>query len=261
MKVQKPAGLFFIFLVLMTVTSFAWAQDSSDFQASYEKAKQDYFNKNYETALSQFQVLAEARPGNPYLLYNLANTYFHLGQNGEAIRYYEKALWDLPRETDLKDNLLVARVKLLDKVQESFADYLTKTFYFWVPFITLSEYQVLLMSLSALFWLPLLFLTYKNKVALKSVFLGAVVVFGYLGYGYHLKKDAVSFGNFGIVIKPEVEVRANYLENDNPLFELHEGTKVRIVDQQSFNENQKWLKIILPQGQKGWVLAGDIGII
>lgn len=261
MKLYKLANYFFVFVILMTPFSFAWAEEAEDPYVSHEKAKQEYFNKNYEAALSQFQALAVVHPDNPYLRYNLGNTYFHLGQNGEAIRHYEKALRDLPRESDLKSNLMVARAKLVDKVQESFADYLTKTFYFWVPFITLSEYQVLLMFVSALFWLPFLFLTYRKRVSLKSVFLGAAVVFGYWGYGYHLKKEAVTPGNFGVVLKSEVDVRASYLESDNPLFELHEGTKVRIVDEQSFNENQKWLKIILPQGQKGWVLEGDIGII
>lgn len=261
MKLKTGTRYFFIFLILMAVNFFAWAGTSSDSTAFYETAKQDYFNKDYKSALDKFQALSETQPDNPYFFYNLGNTYFHLGQTGEAIRYYEKALRDLPREIDLKNNLKVARANLVDKIQESFADYLTKTFYFWVPFVTLSEYQVFLMSVSALFWLPFLLLTYKDKVSLKTVFLWAAVFFGYWGYGYHLKKDAVTPGNFGIVIKSEIEVRASYLESENSLFELHEGTKVRIIDQQGFNETQKWLKIILPQGQKGWVLTDDIGLI
>jgi hypothetical protein len=45
------------------------------------------------------------------------------------------------------------------------------------------------------------------------------------------------------------------------LFQLHEGTKVRVIDKQDFDDNHQWLKVKMPQGQAGWVPADLVGII
>ncbi|MBI2340531.1 MAG: SH3 domain-containing protein [Deltaproteobacteria bacterium] len=64
-----------------------------------------------------------------------------------------------------------------------------------------------------------------------------------------------------MVLKPEIEVRPTYLESEKALFKLHEGSKVRVIDEQKFGKKEAWVEVALPQGQKGWVRAEELGII
>jgi SH3-like domain-containing protein len=41
------------------------------------------------------------------------------------------------------------------------------------------------------------------------------------------------------------------------LFKLHEGTKVQVIE----NFDDKWLKIMLLDGQTGWIIKNQIKIL
>lgn len=62
---------------------------------------------------------------------------------------------------------------------------------------------------------------------------------------------------FGIVYKDVIEVNFEPNEKSEVLFEIHEGTKVEIIE----NFDTDWLKIKLSNGQTGWVIKNQIKII
>ena len=79
-----------IALVLTLMLTFAvlHAESDGDLWASAAKA---YTDRDYETAVSQYQMLVQRGESAP-LYYNYANALFKAGYTGRAILYYERAL-------------------------------------------------------------------------------------------------------------------------------------------------------------------------
>lgn len=253
----KEAIILFVLILLLPGSPLA--KDGA--LQKYDMAKTAYFNREYRKAEKLLLELLADKPDNGYLKYNLGNVYFKLGELGRAIQYYEKARRTVPRLTDLRINLDYAKTKRVDEITESFSDYLNGTFYFWSGYLTIWEFRAVLVFASILFWGMCLWLFWRQrKIILTRTILG-FLIFAYLVAGYWIKSNLEAPGRFGIVLNPEVDVKASYLDTDESLFQLHEGTRVRIIDLQRFGEDKTWFRIALPEGQKGWVRGSEIGVI
>ena len=62
---------------------------------------------------------------------------------------------------------------------------------------------------------------------------------------------------FGIVFEKAIEVNFEPNDKSEVLFEIHEGTKIQVIE----NFDIDWLKIKLSNGQTGWVIKNKIKII
>lgn len=248
------------FLMLFFVVGVCYATTPEEIQL-YDSAKTDYHNRDYTASQIKFDQLLQDHPDNGYLLFNLANVYYKMGELGKAIQYYEKARLKIPRVPEVKVNLDLMRKGQPKDEAQSFTDYLINNFYFWSSYITVSEFRLILLIVSIVFWGMVFYLFIRSKkiLSLRSV-LGLLILL-YFAFGYYLKSDVAMPGRFAVVIKPEVDVKAIYMVKGQTLFQLHSGTKVRIIDRHEFNPNEKWLRIVMPEGQKGWVLADDVGVI
>lgn len=259
-KVLYSPRVFLLFILLMGLTLLAGVSKASP--QAYEKATQSYFSQNYKQAAQQFEALIAEYPQNGYLHYNLGNSYFKMGQLGKAVYQYEKAYQLIPRQADLQTNLKLAQKKLTDEVGESLSDYLMGTFYtFWSGYLTLPEYQILFLLVSFFFWGQAFWILIRRQKWTRLRFALSFFFFIYIGLGYHLKSDLQAPGQYGIVLVPQADVKAIYMDKDKALFQIHEGTKVRVIDSQEFAPDQSWVRIQLPAGQKGWVRSQAIGIL
>ena len=77
-----------------------------------------------------------------------------------------------------------------------------------------------------------------------------------LGFSVWQKKDYMSADD-AVVMRPVVSVKSSpSAESSTDLFILHEGTKVRILD-----EVGRWNNIELADGRQGWIASSDIELI
>jgi len=250
-----------LIIALVTISHVTDARITDEQVQKYEQAKKLYYENDYEKAIKDFESLLNEYPESGYLYYNLGNSYFKAGKFGYARLYYEKAKLLIPRDAELKINLTLLKTKLVDTAGRSFSDYLVGTFYFWSSSSTVSEYRLLVILFSLCFWAWCFQKYFRKKRVLSTSTIILLLIFTYIISGYYLKTDQESPGQYGVILQKQVDIKASYLEKDEPLFQLHHGTKVRIIDEQSFGEAKKWLKIALPEGQKGWVMAKDVGEI
>ena len=252
-------------IFLMTWNVCLWASDEAapqNHSFQYESAKDAYYKHEYAKAEDIFFNLSrELGDKNGYLFYNLGNTYFNMGKMGRAIQYYEKAALFIPRYPELKQNLVLARAKLADTIDESFGDYLLRTFYFWAAWVSFYEFQFVLVVVTFLFWGALTWRRLYCKTLMSHTVLVLLLCYGYFTLGCWLKSEHSRPGEFGIILLPEVEAKASYLEREKSLFVLHEGTRVRLIDEQDLGPKNRWIRVALPAGQKAWVKSNTIGRI
>lgn len=247
--------IIFTFILFFCFISGSRADES--FSKTFDEANAAYFNANYKLAEEKFLSLLQS--DRPFVLYNLGNTYFQMGELGKALQYFKKARRLLPRFAEANANIKLIQVDLKDKIEVSFGQYLQKTFYFWSQWLNFFEWQVLFCMISVLFWGYFLFRLIKKYSFLRTSIFFCLFFFGYFSGGLFLKWLEHQ-SPFAIVIPDEVSVHSHYLQTDKTVFSLHEGTQVQITDSQKYGD-QDWYLIELPGGQKGWVRAQDLGVI
>ena len=105
--------LVYIFMfILLSQTLFAVDRDSL-----WVRANDAYSLGEYSTALDIYNHIEREGYVSARLWYNMGNTCYKLQDDGRAILYYERALKLDPSNSDVKHNLEIARLKILDKIE------------------------------------------------------------------------------------------------------------------------------------------------
>jgi SH3-like domain-containing protein len=71
-------------------------------------------------------------------------------------------------------------------------------------------------------------------------------------FSYNQKK-LVYDNTYAIIISPSVTIKSSPDDSGTELFQLHEGTKVEIIDQLG-----EWKEIKLSDGNVGWLRMSDL---
>ena len=103
---MKKQILFIIAVFVFAVSAVSHAGEAEDFFSQGNKA---YVEGNYEAALSCYRQVMEMEGISASLLYNMANAYYHMKDAGNAMLYYERALYLDPGNADIQANLRMAR--------------------------------------------------------------------------------------------------------------------------------------------------------
>lgn len=243
-----------IFLFMLAVSVKGYGNDL------LKKAELAYDSKKYKEAIVNYEELVKEGYKSWQLYFNLGNSYYRNNELGKAIYYYELARKLNPDDEDVRINLGIASAKTIDKIdsKENFfinavrtnllSTFTTNT---WAWFTILS-----------LFFAALGFFLFVNSGRLLvkriSFFLSCLLLFGFLlsyFFGYSALKSKVE-NKFAIVTTREVRIMNEPTQSATMKFNLHEGTKIRVVE-----NNGDWLLIKLDNGNEGWVRITDVGII
>lgn len=253
-----------ICLLFHFLTPCVFAQtspESDNFQNEYDVAQKAYYAQDYDTALQGFQNLLTAHPNNPALYYNLGNTHYQKGELGMARQYYEKAKLQLPRFENLRQNLTRLLAELNVPEQNSLGSFLQQTFYFWQSHFTLFEVQMLSLGIAFVLIALWSWRLYKLQKLFGLASVCLLVLHLYIVTGVVIKKMNEEPLHYAIVLVPVAEVKSNYLDQSQALLTLPEGVRVKIIDEQIFNQGQAWFRLELADGQTGWTLQQNLGQI
>ncbi len=243
--------------VALVMASFgAFAAD----EPLWEDAANDYAAGNWEEALQKYLQIESFGQTSDRLCYNIANAYYKTGQLGESILYWERTLKLNPSNADAKYNLGIARESVLDRI-EVVPEFILIKWVRDIKYLLSSNawawVSLSLMLLAALCLLGFRFLGSRGMRTLAFVlacilFVAAVssFIFSVSERGDVLSKDSA------IVMIPVSSVKSSPGEDGKSLFILHEGTKVRILD-----ELGEWSKVEISDGRQGWMRASDVEAI
>ena len=246
-----PALLYF-FLMSVTVT----AQEDQRFT----KANELYTQGKFEEAAKAYEEILKTGVESPELYYNLGNAYYKSGLLPQAILNYERAKLLAPQDKDIEYNLELAQSQTIDKI-DKVGEFFLKA---WMRDLRNKADSDTWAYMSVAFFvlvIAMLFLFYFSRTAtLKKAgfFAGFLFLFLFIfSFSFaHLQKQKLVKRNYAIIFAPTVNVKSSPDTSGTEIFVLHEGTKVKVVD-----ELGEWRKIELSDGNRGWINVSTIEII
>jgi len=220
-----------------------------------------YTAGNWKQAADDWSDVAATGLRSKELYYNLGNAYFKSGETAKAILHYERALRMDPSDKDVRYNLEFARNLTQDRIDEV-PEFFVKTWIRKVSYgLSSNAWAVFsLLLLAAGLGLLLLFLLGPSAGARRTGFFtglaALLLALACWGFARGQKGDAERHDT-AIVMRPVTSVTSSpSADAAKSLFILHEGTKVKVLDEVSgFSD------IELSDGRRGWIATGDIEII
>lgn len=194
------------------------------------------------------------------LFYNLGNAYFKDNQLGKAILNYERALLLDPGDGDIRHNLRFANNRKVDRIATSGDLFITN----WFKSVRNLYSSNVWATLAIVFFVAMLiavavYLFVRILWARKVAFYAGIVLFIFMIianiFSFSQKKERLR-GDSAIVMVGAAAVNASPDVNSNQLFELHEGTKVKVR-----SSDGNWREIEIANGSVGWTSEDNIEII
>ena len=243
----------------------------------YTKAEEAYRQKNYEEAAELFSQAIEKEGMSAGLLYNLGNSYYRLGKDGEAVLCYERAKKLDPGNETINQNLNFLASKIIDSNkgelkgkkgnvepdQESFLDSVYRLIAIdmqsnnWAVFAVMAF--ILFLGGLALYMFTPNVLARKTGFFSGLIFLGFTVIFlifSFVGAKEYTRQDKAILMNFTTSLLQNPESGASTTSTL-----LHKGTKVTILETKKGKDGSDWYKVRLNGDNIGWVNGKEIEII
>lgn len=226
-----------------------------------ERANQLYQEGEYVGAIEAYEAILDAGFESGDLHYNLGNAYFKSGDLGRSILSWERALIRAPGDPDVLANLSLASQLTVDAV-----DPLPR---FWLlavgSWVLALIPRGVLLTVVALAWIALTGGVIAQILARGSwatrvapwLVVGGGVAFLVLGTNMVIREMGIGRIERAVILSEVVPVRSAPADDDDlTIFEVHEGTRVRI-DQRTGS----WVAVVLDDGKVGWIHIDVIAVI
>ena len=242
-----------IFLLFVCIGFSVFAQNNELF----EEANVAYANEDYREAINLYEQILENGETSADLHYNLGNAHYKLNHIAPSIYHYEKALQMNPGDEDVKNNLGFARNMAIDAIDEAPKEGFSDLFSWGAALFTASGWGWVAIFSMLLFVIFFLAYYFSQRTLLKRIFFICGIFFllfslSSAGIGA-MKQWLEEESSFAIVFSEEAEVKSEPNLGSADVFQLHEGTKVKVTE-----DFQDWFEIELPNGNQGWMLKNEL---
>lgn len=247
----------YILLICVLSSSVSFGDQISNVM---QKANELYKNNQYQLAIDEYNKLVRQGYEGTSLYYNLGNAHYRLGKVGFAILYYEKALKFSPSDEDVKHNLALAKLNLVDKVDELPPFFIFNIWEGLLASFSVSGWTIIIYIIFILLLLAVIAYFFSRSVTQQriSFFTGiGILVLLFLSISLLAVKMNKEFNiKNGIIVETSVIVKSAPDNSSKDEFSIHEGLKVRLED-----KVDDWVKISLSDGKVGWIIEKSLGII
>ena len=261
---RKPSASGAALLALLLLAVPATGARAADAYADslWNAGTAAYQDGRWTDALRSFEELSASGVESAAVYYNIGNAAYQAGELPVAILNYERALKLDPSFDDARFNLAFANGRIQDKI-DVIPEFFLKAWMRNVCYALGSNtWAVLsLLLLAGALAMFLLYLLGASPAARRTGFFSAIVLAllfaGCLSFARWQSRDYFR-ADSAIVMRPVSSVKSSPSGGTaaKDLFVLHEGTKVRILDQVGDYSN-----IELSDGRQGWLPSADIEMI
>lgn len=245
----------FLFFILFVNLSFSKQNDI------FVVANEKYNSLDFVGAIEKYNELLKGGFHSSELYFNLGNAYYKLDSLAQSIYYYEKGLKYFPNDSSLTQNLEYLNNLTIDDIESLPEDIISMQFNYLLNYFSFNNWSLITIITAILscfiFLLYFLSKSSKYKRTYFTIFILSFMLTSSLLFVNFKIYNIQTTIEFGIVYNDVIEVNFEPNEKSEVLFEIHEGTKVEIIE----NFDTDWLKIKLSNGQTGWVIKNQIKII
>ena len=215
-----------------------------------------YKKGQYDLAIQEFESILSNNWDSPELYYNLGNAYYRVGNIAGAVWAFESCLQLSPTYSDAKYNLMLANLKVIDRMDLP------------EPPLYLQWYMGIKEQFTPSTWINislLILITFSIIMTvsqiISSVILqylrGSIIVMFFISLFFTIHSIWTNNSlNIGVIYATQVEAHSEPNSFSTRLFEVHEGLRVsinKIADD--------WVKIELLDGKTGWIENNQIRMI
>lgn len=238
-------------LAFLLLDGATWAQ-TSDPEAVFKAGTDAYAEGRYEEAAEHFEaILADYNHFESH--YNLGNIRFKQGAIGSAILHYERARQLRPEDDDTANNLALARSQVVDRIEPLPTMGLRDLWSRIVAKGRLAFWSGTFLACWLIAWAALAIRLRARELGMRRLWgtigTGAMalsVVLGGLAYATYQRAQN---SREAIILDQIIEVKSAPQAADAlPLFILHEGTRVRLLQEQA-----GWWEVEIANGNVGWL--------
>lgn len=227
---------------------------AKDKAGMFVDAVRAYKSGDYADAAAQFESIAKTRVNNPDLFYNTGNAYLKAKDIGRAILWYERAKKLSPADPDLKFNLAYAQSLLKDKKEPKFS--VADILYFWQGLVSLRWLQYASITLSFCFFIWATVQKVRSRQIFSGIGIFICLLFAGTTLAAGLEYNRINSTQKAVILADQAGVRSGTMENATLLFDLHAGTRVRVLE-----KKDNYMKIRFAKDKVGWVACKNAEII
>jgi tetratricopeptide (TPR) repeat protein len=238
-------------LLAMIASAFICTSVASvrgDQDPAFSKANQDFSEAHFREAVDGYQALVQSGQLSATLFYDLGNAWFRLGDFGQAILNYERALALDPHHPEAEANLRLARdearaLELKKNVIERYVGAGTPT-----------QYSI---AASVAFWLALflvarLIFLRRRSVRVIALILLSLAVFAGAVFALYTLETGSNGKALAIVTGKNIQARLATADSANSVLVLPAGSEIKIL-----SERGDWVYAALPNDLRGWIPASS----
>ncbi len=225
---------------------------SQNFETQLKSATQAYQTGQYNKAIGIYEGILDAGYFSADLYYNLGNAYFKNNQLGPSILTYERGLLFKPYDKDLLYNLSIANHAQLNDISPVSPFFLAQ---YWrsirdVFSPTIWCFWGLFFLWTGIFGWTIWIIGKTRTNKFRGFLLGTLLVpFSILPFGLALDRYNHQYHNtYGIIMEPSVSLKEAPDIDSPSVITLFEGLKVQKLD-----KIEDWIKVIMTDGEVGWV--------
>ncbi len=244
-----------LFLLVLTLNGILGTAQNVD--SLFVQANELYRQENYTEALKAYEEIEAMDQESWALYYNIGNIHYKMNRVAPAIFYYEKALKLRPDQPDIRFNLEFANQMVLDNIEPLPRNLGQRFMDAVILKLTYETWAKIAVGLAFLF--ALLFLMYhfsystgKKRFYFITSIITVILVTTSVFFAFR-NQLYVKNNREAIIFATEAEVMNAPTTASEAYFELHEGTKVTVLE-----SLDNWKKIRIADGKIGWIEEKDL---
>jgi hypothetical protein len=221
----------------------------------WQKGNSFYEAKQYDSAVYYFDLIAQTRPANAAVYYNLGNAYYRLNEVPLAILNYCRALKVNPEYREAEENLTLAESRISNKIP-----YIPDVFFLtWWHWLTDGHRATLWAVVSWVLFLSIIAALLQRALSKdRSKRLPAQLPL-FVGLAWVVCLTLAICSSVNSASSTEAVV----MQNDVPLMNIDlKGKPISLVPAGTIvvikGENSGWLEVRLPDGRVGWLQTTNV---
>jgi tetratricopeptide (TPR) repeat protein len=226
-------------------------------QNGFEKGNEYYQKGKYNEAVAAYESVLKDNKYSSELYFNLGNAYYKLNKVAPSIYNYEKALVLNPNDGESINNLKFAQKRTIDEIKVVPKVGFAKLARDFTGIYHYNTWAWISVGFSALFLSFFIGYYFSQTTLLKRIFFFGMFVLIFLilisVLSAIFEKSHFGTEKPAIVFAEIADVNSEPRDGGQPIFVLHEGTKVYVEEIIG-----KWKKVQLTDGTEGWIDSSAI---